>query len=129
MRLYPQLNLLCLKLSNWHYTAYNMMNVPLSSKKLGWARTACSLGNTCIACLSCPTRMGGLERLGKLLALALWALVLVVLAILFSGCASTSSISRSYFLKVSQHLFCVLVCANLDIGEPVKLSGDQGKPL
>jgi hypothetical protein len=44
--------------------------------------------------------MGDLERVGKLIALALWALVLAAIGILFSGCTSTSSLSRFYFLKV-----------------------------
>jgi hypothetical protein len=47
--------------------------------------------------------MRELERIGKLLALSLWALVIISLGILFGGCTSTSSISRFYFLKVSQH--------------------------
>lgn len=45
-------------------------------------------------------RMEDLERVGKLIALALWALALVAIGILFGGCTSTSSLSRFYFLKV-----------------------------
>jgi hypothetical protein len=42
--------------------------------------------------------MEDLERVGKLIALALWALALVAIGILFGGCTSTSSLSRFYFV-------------------------------